>query len=59
MKSIIRNENDFPIGHKCDCGEDHIWPLYVAAHKREKLIHTCEKCGKKVELYELDIAGEC
>jgi len=32
---------------KCECGETHQIEGWVAAHWREKLVHTCQACGRK------------
>lgn len=33
----------------CECGKEHTFGAYVAAHWNESLIHTCD-CGRKHEL---------
>lgn len=39
-------------GYTCICGEVHKYPAYVFAHWDEELIHTCEKCGTKHDIYQ-------
>lgn len=33
-----------PEGFTCECGTFHKFTVYVAAHWREALMHTCEVC---------------
>ena len=33
------------------CGEEHEMSLYVAAHWTTLIIHTCDVCGAKHDLY--------
>lgn len=39
-----------PEGYTCKCTEYHKFPVYVYAHWRELLIHTCSNCGRKNEI---------
>ena len=36
-----------PEGFTCECGQYHDFGVYVAAHSRDRLVHTCNKCGAK------------
>lgn len=36
-----------PKGFTCECDEYHAFSVWVFAHWREKLVHTCEKCQAK------------
>ena len=38
---------DEPKGFTCECGEPHVYGVYVYAHWQEDLVHTCEKCSAK------------
>lgn len=38
-----------PIGHKCKCGLEEMWPAYVYAHWNDPLRFTC-KCGLNVRI---------
>lgn len=33
-------------GFVCECGQHHVFGVYIAAHWDERLIHTCD-CGRK------------
>lgn len=61
MIKVIKNEDSHhSIGHVCKCGKEHKWPMYVFAHYRDRLIHTCD-CGVKVEICNgivEELAGE-
>lgn len=32
-------------GFTCECGKFHEFGVWVAAHWRERLVHTCDSCG--------------
>ena len=35
-------------GFNCEtCNQWHDFSLYVYAHSRDRLVHTCDKCGAK------------
>ena len=36
-----------PKGFTCECGENVEFAGYVYSHWRERLTHTCPKCGNK------------
>jgi hypothetical protein len=38
-------------GFTCECGKAHKYSAYVAAHWRERLLHTCD-CGAKHSIRE-------
>jgi len=38
-----------PIGHKCKCGLEEVWPAYVYAHWNTWLRFIC-KCGVEVRI---------
>jgi hypothetical protein len=42
----MAKKKEHPKGYTCKCGKYNPYPLYVYAHFREELIHTCD-CGKK------------
>lgn len=37
-------------GFTCECGTYHEFPMYVFAHWRNIILHTCEECGAKHEV---------
>lgn len=39
-------EDDLPKGYTCACGITHAYPMYVFAHWRDELTHSCS-CGRK------------
>jgi|3_EtaG_2_1085321.scaffolds.fasta_scaffold184596_2 hypothetical protein len=41
-----------PKSYVCECGEEHQFPSYVFAHWGDEIVHTCNKCGQKWEIYE-------
>ena len=38
-------------GFTCECKTYHEYPLYVAAHWREALTHTCQDCGRQHSIF--------
>ncbi len=51
---LLKNANDYPIGHRCDCGKVHEWPMYVFAHMNNHIKHTCD-CGIESDIYHGNI----
>lgn len=40
---------DLPMGYTCECGEFNKYPMYVYAHWRDVLVHSCD-CGRKYSI---------
>jgi hypothetical protein len=40
-------ERDGRKGFICECGQWHLFGVWVTAHWREPLIHTCEGCKRQ------------
>jgi len=48
IAKLITNEKGTSVGHVCPkCGKEHKWDMYVFAHMRIELHHTCD-CGQKM-----------
>lgn len=49
---MINSKDDAtPKGYTCECGTEHEFPAYVYAHWREELVHSCDSCGNKHEIF--------
>lgn len=42
-------------GFTCECGEKHLFSVWVFGHWHEELIHTCERCGAKHAIEEGEV----
>lgn len=51
-------KTETPKGHVCKCGERHRWPFYLFAHIRDRITHTCDKCGERTLLQNLKTVPE-
>lgn len=47
IRQAMRDSNK---GFTCECGKEHAFGLYVAAHWNERMEHTCE-CGRHHEVF--------
>lgn len=41
-----------PRSWKCDCGAEHEFGMWYAAHSREHVTHTCTECKRKHRLFD-------
>lgn len=39
-------DEDLPKGFDCECGEHHVYPLYVFAHWTDELVFSCDICKR-------------
>lgn len=44
--------------YKCSCGAKHMFSTWVYAHWDEKLVHVCDKCGRKHQLCQGGVIGD-
>jgi len=49
---MTRAKMSLPQGYTCKCGAEHDFPLYVFAHWRDELTHTCSECGSRYSIFE-------
>lgn len=51
--SLNKQKVQLPQGFNCGtCATFHKYDAYVLAHASDVLVHTCDKCGAKHEIFE-------
>jgi hypothetical protein len=52
----FQNDKGCNVGHICECGEIHKWPLYVFAHMHVEIMFQCPVCKKSVYILEGNVS---
>jgi hypothetical protein len=44
-------------GFNCECGKHHEFTVWVFAHPKEILVHTCDQCGRRHQILQFEVIG--
>ena len=58
MKIKLLKDKKLTKGFVCQCGQEHLFPVYVFAHWDDLLVFKCPECSRSYEIVSGTVSAE-